>query len=192
MGNANVIYAAKQIARYRRNSMSVMSMPDQYICAILEQNPLAMVAIYVRPEDTERFFVGNLLFWQSDSFICLRTISLEGAFDGYFMCNPAYIYRYETDCNYLRRFSDALSLETDALPAFHDWESCCAFAQQEKCTVQILGRNCRNLAKGRVVACTKDSVTIQRVCTDGADGKQCRFFFSNMVGILCCMEGGEQ
>lgn len=149
-----------------------------------------LLAIYLCPEEPDVFLVGNAFAWQADSFICLKTISPEGNYDGFMICNPAYIYRYEVDNCYLHELSSKAS-QPNTFPSIHSWNDFLAFAMQLRSAIQIVGRNGKMLARGTLCGYSEQTITLQRILKSGAYGKQCRFFLSNIAGIVCDTTGGN-
>lgn len=150
-----------------------------------------LLAIYLCPEEPQVFLVGSVLSRQAESFICLKTISQEGNCDGFMICNPAYIYRYEVENSYLRELARKATQSENAFPPVRGWNDFLVFAVQQHAAVQLIGRNGKRTARGILCSYSDRSITLQRVLKSGADGKSCRFSLSGLAGIACDIMGGS-
>lgn len=152
-----------------------------------------LLAVYLRPEQPDVFVVGSVLAWQAESFICLKTVSPEGNYDGYMIYNPAYIYRCEVDSRYLRKLSDKTPQTADAFPSIGSWSDFIHFAIQQHVPVQVIGCNSKQLARGTLCGYSEQAaITLQRTLKSGVSGNQRRFFLSNIAGIAFNLAGDER
>lgn len=148
-----------------------------------------LVAIYCNKQSTDRFLVGQILSSDADCLL-LSLVSPDASVDGLCFCFAKCLYRIEKDSQYLcdikKDFNPIDTLRFNG----NLWDDFLAHAEKHKFVTQFKGFSGRRIMFGIPIGHSDNEVTIQRVCSDGTQGKILHIN-RNKIALMVCNSNSE-